>query len=96
MNDKIQIEKIEAKITEIEKRNSRVELDKAWETSLARKILVSSVTYVLIGVYMLWLGVKSPWLNALIPTVGFILSTLTLAKIKDLWLKKQGKIVDEH
>ena len=34
------IKELEKKIEEIEKRNKRVELDKAWETSLLRKILI--------------------------------------------------------
>ena len=34
------IEELEKKIKDIEERNKRVEKDKAWETSLLRKILI--------------------------------------------------------
>lgn len=88
-SDKISV--LEKRLRAIEVRNKKVELDKAWETSLVRRAIVALVTYILLSIYMLWLDVKNPWLNALIPTIGFVLSTLTLAKIKEIWLSKREK-----
>lgn len=78
---------IEKEIIEIKKRNKKVEADKAWETCLTRKILILLFTYLALGLYMNVIGVFRPWLNAIIPSVGFLLSTLTLPYIKNFWLK---------
>lgn len=78
---------LEERVASIEKRNTRVELDKAWETSWTRKIGILVLTYVLMTVYMKLLGVQDFVKQAIIPTLGFFLSTLTLGWIKQLWLK---------
>ena len=81
---------IEERIEIIEKRNKRVELDKAWETSAIRRILISIITFILIGMYLSWLKVNNPWLNAIVPVVGFIMSTLVVQKVKIFWQNKQN------
>lgn len=68
-----------------------VEADKAWETSFARKILVAIFTYVVIGLFMNSISVNRPWLNAIVPTLGFLLSTLTLPIFKKMWIDKKNK-----
>lgn len=87
--DKIEI--LEKEIEKIKERNQRVELDKAWETSNLRKIIIAAITYVLIGFYMMYLKVSNPWLNALVPTAGFLISTLTLIWLKNFWINKKLK-----
>ncbi len=77
------------RIGKIEERNRRVELDKAWETSLSRRGLLITFTYISIGTYMWVIGTEQPWVNAVIPTLGFMLSTLTLPFFKKMWLKKK-------
>ncbi len=77
---------IEKHLEEIEKRNLRVETDKAWETSTFRKSLLVVFTYLAIGVYMNAIHIQSPWLNAIIPAIGFLLSTLTLPIFKKWWI----------
>ncbi len=86
MND---IHELEQRILAIEKRNRRVELDKQWETSWIRRITVIVFTYIAIGLYLQIIQVKDPWLNAIVPSVGFFLSTLTLGIIKQSWLRKK-------
>lgn len=85
------LSELEKRILSIETRNKKVENDKAWETSGARKILLVTFTYLSIGLYMWVIKVNQPWLNAVIPTLGFLLSTLTLPYFKNWWLKKQRK-----
>jgi len=85
------ITKLENEIELIKTRNARVEDDKAWETSVARKIIIAIVTYALIGAYLIILGVEKPWLNAAIPTCGFVLSTLTISLAKTRWIKARRK-----
>jgi hypothetical protein len=72
----------------IEYRNKRVEADKQWETSTTRKVLLFAFTYIAIGLYMWVISVPKPWLNAVVPSVGFFLSTLTLPYFKEWWIKK--------
>jgi hypothetical protein len=45
------IEEIKKELAEIKERNRRVELDKAWETSLARKSLIAVLTCVVVVVF---------------------------------------------
>lgn len=80
---------LEERITSIENRNKKVELDKAWEGSYTRYGLIVLFTYISIGTYMWAIGVSNPLLNAVIPSLGFTLSTLTLPYFKKIWIKKQ-------
>jgi hypothetical protein len=45
-----------------------------------------AITYATIYGYMLFLEVKRPELNAVIPTIGFNLSTWSLPYLKRLWI----------
>lgn len=85
------IAKLSKEIDLIKQRNARVELDKKWETSLVRRILIAFLTYLIMILFMSSIGVNSPFLNAIIPTLGFLLSTLTLEKVKRLWLNYDTK-----
>jgi len=78
---------IRTDIDQIKGRNFSVEADKAWETSVARRILIVLLTYLAIGLYLIFLKVDRPFLNAIVPSIGFTLSTLTLPFFKNLWLK---------
>ena len=46
------MEDLEKRISEIEKRNKRVEGEKAWETSTLRKVLIIVLTYVFAVLYL--------------------------------------------
>lgn len=85
------IDDLEKRITTIENRNRKVETDKAWETSFTRRGLLILFTYLSVGFYMQAIGIGSPWLNAIIPSLGFLLSTLTLPFFKNLWLSQRKK-----
>ncbi len=76
---------LEQRIKVIEERNRRVELNKSWETSWTRKILLIIFTYLAIALYLKFIVHIDPWINAVVPTVGFLLSTLTLPWFKGLW-----------
>lgn len=76
---------LNSRIEAIEKRNAQVELNKAWETSFTRKIILMIFTYLSVGLYMSAINIDRPWLNAIIPSLGFLLSTLTLPLFKSLW-----------
>lgn len=78
---------LEEKVTKIEERNRRVEADKAWEGSWTRKILLMIFTYLAIAFYLKFVVRIDPWVNAIVPAIGFLLSTLTLPWFKKLWIQ---------
>ncbi|MBI5151701.1 MAG: hypothetical protein HZA34_03970 [Candidatus Pacebacteria bacterium] len=82
---------IEERVHRIEERNARVEMDKKWEGSLARKALIALFTYTAIGLYFQYILQVNPWINTIVPTIGFLLSTLTLPFFKRMWVKMQEK-----
>jgi len=80
------MKKIEKEIEEIKNRNKIVESDKAWEASWTRRALLTIFTYLAVGIYLNIINIESPWLNAIVPAVAFMLSTLTLPYFKKIWL----------
>lgn len=85
------MENLEEEVARIKERNLRVEADKAWETSLFRKLLISAITYIVAALALYSIGVEDFYLGAIIPTLGFLLSTLSLPAIKKWWLKRYFK-----
>ena len=79
---------VEKEIEKIKERDRRVEADKAWETSKTRKAIIAVLTYLVIVLFMYSVGIEMPWINAVVPTVGFVLSTLTLRALKSFWIKR--------
>lgn len=81
------ISELEIEIAKIHERNTKVETDKAWETSYFRKISIAILTYMVIALFFYSANLSRPLLNAIVPTAGFILSTLSLSFLKSIWLK---------
>ena len=79
---------VEKEIQKLKKRNKKVEADKAWETSYTRRALLTVFTYLSVGIYLWVINVSDPWLNAIVPAVAFMLSTLTLPFFKKIWINK--------
>jgi len=73
---------IEQRVARLESRNRRVEADKAWETSWLRRVTIMLLTYLVVVGYLHFVVHISPWINALVPVIGFTLSTLTLSLLK--------------
>ena len=84
------IDEIEKRIEKIEERNKKVETDKMWEASLTRKVILLVFTYLSIGIYLKIINIDRPWLNAIVPAVGFMLSTLTLPFFKKIWKNRNS------
>ena len=82
---------IEKRINTIEQRNKRVELDKAWETSRVRRVVIAVLTYITIVLFFYVAQLPKPFINSIIPTTGFVLSTLSLPFFKKLWIKYRAK-----
>ncbi|MDB5170032.1 MAG: hypothetical protein JWN82_428 [Candidatus Saccharibacteria bacterium] len=77
---------IEERLTVIEARNGRVESDKAWETSWTRRLSIMALTYIVVVFYLKFVVHIDPWINALVPVIGFLLSTLTVSFLKKRWI----------
>jgi len=80
---------MEIEIQKIKQRNARVEADKAWETSSARRVILTTGTYITSTALFLLIEAPNPFLAALIPTSAYVLSTLGLPFFKERWLKNR-------
>ena len=77
---------IEEEVEKIHERNKRVEKDKAWETSLVRKICIMILTYIIVVIYSYVIKkYDNIFLSSLVPVIGFLLSTLSLSFIRRIW-----------
>lgn len=73
---------VENELAAIRNRNHRVESNKAWETSHVRLFSITAITYVTMVLVFLVLGSNRPLIDALVPTTGFFLSTLSLSFLR--------------
>jgi len=85
------LEDLQSEISAIKERNRRVEADKAWEISWTRKIIVLLLTYAVVVVFFFFAHLSKPFINAIVPAIAFVLSTLTVPLFKKWWLKKFHK-----
>lgn len=84
MEDKIK--ELEKRITDIENRNKRVELDKALETSWTRRICIMILTYIVVIIYSYIVNkYNNIFLSSLVPVIGFTLSTLSIKLVRKIW-----------
>lgn len=84
-----ELEQLKSRVTALEARNKRVELDKAWEGSTIRKSVIMFVTYIIVVLFLFAIGDKEPFINALVPPTGFFLSTLVVSDLKKIWTKRR-------
>ena len=80
---------LEKEITSIKERNKKVELDKAWETSINRKVLVVLLTYIVIVIFFYYAGLADPFVNAIVPSLAFVLSTFSMPWFKKIWMRNK-------
>jgi len=73
---------VEHELAAIRNRNHRVESNKAWETSRVRLFSITAITYVTMVLVFLVLGSSRPFVDALVPTTGFFLSTLSVSFLR--------------
>jgi hypothetical protein len=85
------MESLENRIEQLEARNLRVEADKGWETSWQRRVSIMLLTYMTVVFYMHYVLHIDPWVNALVPVIGYFLSTLTVGLLKKRWVDSRTK-----
>ncbi len=83
-----EIKKLKDEISTIKERNKRVEANKAWEISLTRRISIAIGTYLVVALFMYSIGVADPLINAGVPVIGYLLSTVSLGIIKNYWISQ--------
>ncbi len=82
------IEELEKEVELIKQRNTKVETEKAWEVSSIRRLAIALITYLFMLNLFLVIKVEKPFINALVPAIGFLLSNLSLSVIKKYWINK--------
>lgn len=80
----------EQELRKILERNQRVEKDKAWEISFIRKIFITIFTYVLALVFLEIIEADNAYLAAVVPAMGFWLSTLKVSPLRKWWEQKNN------
>ena len=80
---------LENAIVALQERNKKVEAEKAWETSLERRILIALLTYIVVCSFFVITQTPNPFVSALVPTFWFLLSTVSLDFLKQKRMKKQ-------
>jgi len=79
---------LENRVKTIEERNSKVEKDKEWETSLLRRLIITTLTYFVVLFYLIAISAENPAITAVVPALGYFLSTLVMKSIKEWWITR--------
>jgi len=82
---------VEERIAQLEARNRRVEGDKAWETSWTRRLSIMLLVYMTVVFYLHFVVHINPWINGLVPVLGYFVSTLTVGLLKQRWLDRKNR-----
>ena len=90
-NIETRFNEIELKLNSIVERNRKVELEKAWETSSARKVTIVVLTYLVMCLIFYVIGVTQFLGNAIVPTIGYFLSTQSLPVLRRWWLERSTR-----
>ena len=79
---------LQTEILQLQQRNREKDRGKEFESSYTRVIFLMAVTYFTLLTYMA-LVIKSanPYLDAIVPTVGFNISTWSLPYVKEWWIQ---------
>ncbi len=83
----MKLEELEKEINKVKNRNRKVEGDNAWETSFSRRFLIAVLTYFVIVLFFHFAELNKPFVNSIVPTLGFLLSTMTFSFFKNIWIK---------
>ena len=89
MDEKVAL--LEQEIQSLKERNRRVESDKAWETSYFRRLTIAVSIYVVVALVLYMIDVQNALVAALVPPVGYILSTQSLPAIKRWWIRRLSR-----
>ncbi|HSK00936.1 MAG TPA: hypothetical protein VK932_06835 [Kofleriaceae bacterium] len=74
-------------VLEIQQRNARVEQDKAWETSWTRRLVIAVAIWAGAWPWLASLGAEHAERHAVVPSVAYLVSTLSLPIVKRWWMR---------
>ena len=83
-----ELDQIQKELNEIKSRNQKVEDDKAWETSWTRRAFIIIATYIIAVIWLKLIDDSKAYLNALVPSLGYGLSTISIPFIKNRWIRR--------
>lgn len=81
----------EQEIRELKERNERVDSDKRWETSVARRLLVALLVFCAAWAWLFIQGSETALRDALFPPCGYLLSTTALSFFRVQWEARHQK-----
>ena len=84
------MDNLEKRIIKLENREAekkRGEINKAWEISWTRRLLIAGITYISAFSFMKITGMEPAVLGAFVPVGGFLLSTLSMKPVMIIWKK---------
>lgn len=79
---------LQAEIDTLRARELKLESYKAWETSYCRLGVLVTKTYIVAAVFLQTIGAQRPLVGALVPVLGYVISTLTLPIIRRWWVQR--------
>ena len=82
------IDELDRRLKAVEQRNAKVTSDKAWEISVTRRLSIAALTYAVVVIYLVVIRNIQPFINAIVPVMGYLLSTLVLARVKQNWIQR--------
>ena len=88
MDGQSELEDIRQQLAELRERNARVDREKAWEKSWARRFVITAATWGGAWLWLLGLGAEHAALQALVPSGAYALSTLSLPVLKAWWMRR--------
>jgi hypothetical protein len=88
------MDELKNEIEKIKERNTKVAFDKAWETSTFRVASISIMTYICVVIFLCIIKTPNPFINALVPMLGYFLSAQSLPFIKKWWIRKESQKIE--
>ena len=85
------LNELNKEVTKILERNKKVELDKAWETSLFRRLFLAALTYLAALAFLLIINAPQPYLASIVPAGAYLLQQYSLPFMKKVWGKNFKK-----
>lgn len=87
---------LEERVKRLELQLRYSELQKKWEMSKVRLLILSATTYVVIAFFMYLFEIEDPLVNAIIPGSAYILSTISVPFIRKVWVRSYIASESKH
>lgn len=81
------MERLQAEVEALKQRNFEKDRGKEYEGSYTRIFFLMMITYWTLFAYMYIIETNNPFLDAIVPTVGFNISTWKLPFVKEWWIQ---------